>query len=254
MKLKYFLTEYLKNRPIFLSLARAKEAELYQQYLPLTSPVLDVGCGDGFFAKLAVGKADVGLDMADSRINEARTQQIYERLVLYDGKKMPFEDNIFKSVMCNSVLEHTDDPKRIIGECFRVLKPGGRMVVTVMTEKWEKYLLGRLIFGRRYENFMRKKQLHKHLLSYKQWSQIMEDAGFVIQERRGYLGCRACRWLDGFHYLSLPYLISYKLTGRWMRVPGLVRFFPVKWLENIVSYGENLSRAAGVLFVLQKHE
>jgi len=53
---------YLLERPLFLAVLLAKEAELYQSRFPLKHPVLDVGCGDGFFAWIAFRKTkiDVG--------------------------------------------------------------------------------------------------------------------------------------------------------------------------------------------------
>ena len=42
-----YLSIYLRHRPLFLSLIRAKEAAMFQKFLPLKRPALDVGCGDG---------------------------------------------------------------------------------------------------------------------------------------------------------------------------------------------------------------
>ena len=93
--LEYFLKLYLQERPVFLSLIRAKEAQLFQKYLPLRKPILDYGCGDGFFASVTLGKKgltriesefsqiksgsvriEVGLDMKNSRIGEAEKEDI----------------------------------------------------------------------------------------------------------------------------------------------------------------------------------
>lgn len=41
------------------------------------------------------------------------------------GEVMPFKNNTFDVVECSSVLEHVDDPKKVIEEMIRVLKPGG---------------------------------------------------------------------------------------------------------------------------------
>jgi len=43
----------------------------------------------------------------------------------YDVMDMPFEDNIFRCIHCQSVLEHIPDPTRAIAEMHRVLEPGG---------------------------------------------------------------------------------------------------------------------------------
>ena len=48
-----------------------------------------------------------------------------------DAEKMPVEDCSFDLVLCTQVLEHCISPQRIADECYRVLKPGGVLIVTV---------------------------------------------------------------------------------------------------------------------------
>ncbi len=45
--------------------------------------------------------------------------------------KIPFEDNSFEIVLCMVVMEHLEDPKVAIAEIYRVLKPGGKILVSV---------------------------------------------------------------------------------------------------------------------------
>lgn len=45
--------------------------------------------------------------------------------------KAPFTDCSFDNVICVSVLEHTDDPHKCMSELWRVLRPGGRLTVTM---------------------------------------------------------------------------------------------------------------------------
>lgn len=48
---------------------------MYQKYKPFNAPILDIGCGDGFFAKIAFGRIDIGLDVKNSEINEAKEKK-----------------------------------------------------------------------------------------------------------------------------------------------------------------------------------
>ena len=48
-----------------------------------------------------------------------------------NAEKMPVEDCWFDLVLCTQVLEHSASPQKIVDECFRVLRPGGTLVVTV---------------------------------------------------------------------------------------------------------------------------
>lgn len=51
--------------------------------------------------------------------------------VAADAGKMPFEDAGFDTVLCSQVLEHVEEPDRVLEEIVRVLKPGGRLIATV---------------------------------------------------------------------------------------------------------------------------
>jgi len=48
-----------------------------------------------------------------------------------NAEDMPVEDGTFDLVLCTQVLEHCDNPQKIVDECHRVLKPGGILIVTV---------------------------------------------------------------------------------------------------------------------------
>lgn len=247
-----FLKEYLKERPLFLSLIRAKEADLYQKYLPFKHPVLDVGCGDGFFAKVTFGKLDVGLDLDDSRIKEARRLGIYKKFVTYDGKHIPFPDKSFSTVVSNCVLEHVEDLSSLLTEIHRVLKPGGLFLTTVMAKPWEDYLFGTKLFGGWYKKWIRKKQVHRNLLSKSAWDTMFGRRGFRIIEAKGYLSPTACALIDVCHYISLPSLISYVLFRKWVIFPKLTSMYPIKWFTSILSEDVEASKSGAVFYVLIK--
>jgi len=99
--------------------------------------VLDVGFGSGGIA-IAFNQADAisyGVDV------EPELRIIAEKNVLmngakaefkiYNGVNLPFDENLFDFVTCFSVLEHVSYPEKLLGEMFRVLKPGGRIFLTL---------------------------------------------------------------------------------------------------------------------------
>lgn len=252
MTLEYFLREYLTARPLFLSLIRAKEAFLYQKYLPLPRPILDVGCGDGYFAHVAFGVIDVGLDLENSTIHESERLQVYEKLVTYNGIHIPFPHHHFATVVSNCVLEHVEHLPTVLSEVHRVLRPGGRFLTTVMAKPWEEHLVGTILFGRWYQSWMRKKQVHRHLLTKEQWSAAFTDAGFTIRETVGYLSAAACRLIDVCHYLSLPSLLTYKLMKQWVVLPQMTRLYPVSHLLRIIAPDVPPERSGALLFAVDK--
>jgi SAM-dependent methyltransferase len=80
--------------------------------------VLDVGCGDKPYAPYFATAAEyVGVDV-DSPHADVRAP----------AESLPFEDASFDLVLCVQVLEHVDDPARVVAELHRVVKPGGRVL------------------------------------------------------------------------------------------------------------------------------
>lgn len=254
MNTQDYIQKYARARPIFLSVLRGKEAALYQKLLPLNGPILDVGCGDGFFARITFGtkRIDVGLDMPDSRINEARTQNIYKKIVTYDGVHIPFQARSFQTVMTNSVLEHVDHLSRVIKEMYRILKPGGICIATVMAAPWERYLLGTKLMGPWYRGWMKKKQVHKNLLTATEWEGAFANAGFTKQSVTSYLGPHAGALLDGLHYVSIPSLVSYTLFSRWVLVPAFTGWYPYKYFAACMDERVPKDQGGALLFVLRK--
>src|SRR3954466_4498664 len=99
--------------------------------------VLEVGCGAGVdLARFARGGATVvGVDLSSSAIDLARTNFKQQKLAgefhVADGEALPFEDNSFDLVFAHGVVQYTVDPKRLVDECRRVLKPGAEAIFQV---------------------------------------------------------------------------------------------------------------------------
>jgi ubiquinone/menaquinone biosynthesis C-methylase UbiE len=97
--------------------------------------VLDVGSGNGYvLSKYAKEGAEVyGVDITSAAI--ALCQQRFALLDLHghfevaNAERLPFEDETFDCVCSMGVLHHTPDTAAAVAEIFRVLKPGGRLIV-----------------------------------------------------------------------------------------------------------------------------
>ncbi len=99
--------------------------------------VLEVGCGAGVdLARFARGGAQVtGVDLAASAIDLARAnfsqQGLQGDFRVADGEQLPFPDDAFDLVYAHGVVQYTADPRRLVQECRRVLRPGGQAVLQV---------------------------------------------------------------------------------------------------------------------------
>jgi SAM-dependent methyltransferase len=252
--LRPYIDAYLRSRPALFTLIRPQEAALFAAHLSvLEAPVLDFGCGDGFFASLVYepGALDVGLDLDDSRIAEARASGVYRSIVTYDGRNIPFEDGHFASVISNCVLEHVDGVADVVAEIGRVTRCGGTFQASVMTARWNEYLLGARIMGDKYRSFMQERQEHRNLLSQSAWSDLFSQAGFDVEEVTGYLSPRTSAALDLAHYLSAPSLASRLLTGKWVSLPDAwARLAPV--VERAIEWPVPPGESAALFYVLRR--
>ena len=96
--------------------------------------VLDVGCGTGALAQLVLeALPDVeldGIDLSPAMLDRAR-QRLGRRAALHqaDSEHLPFADETFDVAYCNDSFHHYPDPRRAAFEAWRVLRPGGVLVV-----------------------------------------------------------------------------------------------------------------------------
>lgn len=102
-----------------------------------TAVILDAGCGRGFYLNYFryVSKVKlVGLELDDDIIRKAQANIGHLpdiTLVQANLYHLPFPDNTFHAVIMSEILEHVDDDAQALREAYRVLKPGGVVVMTV---------------------------------------------------------------------------------------------------------------------------
>ena len=101
--------------------------------------VLDVGCGTGIFARVAAphsGQSEniTGLDLNESMLAVARSIDPEIEWRVGDTAKLPFSDGAYDVVASQFVLMFVPDRVVALKEMWRVLAPGGRLVVAVWTE------------------------------------------------------------------------------------------------------------------------
>ncbi|HEY4149912.1 MAG TPA: methyltransferase domain-containing protein [Chitinophagaceae bacterium] len=132
------LITYLKKQsfqPNFLSLfinpfyfiRRALYKGIREEAPQLEGKLMDFGCGRKPYENLFNVKEYTGVDMEQT----GHDHSLSKVDVYYDGKTLPFGDNHFDAVFCGEVVEHIFNPDEILPEIVRVMKPGGRLLLTV---------------------------------------------------------------------------------------------------------------------------
>jgi SAM-dependent methyltransferase len=169
--------------------------------------VLDVGCATGIFLQgmRQRGWEPQGVELSPSAASYARSRF---GLPVVEGEleTAAFEPASFDLVTLWDVLEHVPEPDRTLGECARVLKPGGWLVMSLPNpEAWEARWFGRYWAGWDVPR-------HFHVFRQAHLRQYLEAAGFELCEVSSFTG------RHGVLVLSLDFW-----TGDWRVPPAVAR-------------------------------
>jgi 2-polyprenyl-3-methyl-5-hydroxy-6-metoxy-1,4-benzoquinol methylase len=156
-----------------------KGLKLVESYCPERGRLLDVGCACGFFVKAAqdAGWQAEGVELSQWSADYGRDKlgvKIFPGLL----SEAKFPDNSFDAITVWDVLEHVPDPISELNEIYRILKPGGLLLINYPNTG---SLLTRLA-GRNWWFYL---SVHLYYFTPRTISRLLEKAGFkVIAHRR----------------------------------------------------------------------
>jgi len=121
--------EYQKNigsNPYHTKYVKMK----FEKHISKDDVILDFGCGGGFILNELNCKTKFGIEINNSAIAQAKKFGIS----IFPGFET-LKNNFFDVIISNSALEHIISPADVLKECFRVLKPGGKLIFSVPHEE-----------------------------------------------------------------------------------------------------------------------
>lgn len=132
------ISEHLRAFVQEFPLERTSILDFVGQVASATAPgahVLDLGAGDAPYRELFAHTDYRTADWAESPHTGAQRAD-----VIADASSLPLEQNSFDLVLSTQVLEHLPEPGHALRECFRILRPGGRVALTAPLA-WEPHEL-----------------------------------------------------------------------------------------------------------------
>ena len=99
-------------------------------WLPQKGRLLDIGCGTGFRLSVASERGWDAQGIEPSAFaSEVAREHYGQRCVTGSFFDIPFEDAHFDAVVLHAVIEHVTDPRALLGEAVRLLRPGGVLAI-----------------------------------------------------------------------------------------------------------------------------
>src|SRR6266700_3965858 len=163
--------------------------------LPRGQKLLDLGCGDGRFLAAAKTLFEETIGVEGSEEAAARAERAGVRAVVADitDTPLPFPSGHFDCVTCLDVIEHVPDPRPLLSEAARLLRPGGTFLLTTPNIRYLKRIAS-LLFAGRFPKTSKDPEPydggHFHFFTFKDIVSLLNAAGLTTVQRRGIIPSR----------------------------------------------------------------
>ncbi len=206
----------LKLQGPSLGLWRAAEIAALREQV-FESPVLDLGCGDGLVTSLVLSRVEVGLDPDKKVLERAARHGIYERFEAVPAEEMQLPHGSIGTVFSNSVLEHLPHLDAVLEAVARVLRPGGRLIFTIPTEAFSRWLV---LPSTRYADWRNRQLCHLNLWPTGRWIEHLHSAGLEVEQVLPYLKHGWVSLWDALELSQQIWIARKRLVGIiWRRIP-----------------------------------
>ena len=144
------------------------------------SHILDIGCNTGslvYNLHLRGFKHAYGIDIEENKIEKGKLiyPELVDKLEIFGGKTLPYDNNSFDVVTMFDVIEHIDKIEQyLFGEVRRVLKKDGKFIFQTPNKyiniPWEILI---------HKSLTRYKSYHVSLQSYRSLNLLLKNSGFT---------------------------------------------------------------------------
>lgn len=225
--------KYFPHAPLALCIKEcARLGEILK--CEVEGPILDVGCGDGLFARIAFDAEEVwGIDIDGQEGRWAQASRAYTQIVLADITRAKLPSAFFRTCIANCSLEHVPDIKAALTVIHDSLVPGGKALLFVPNRDWaSKFMTVRAVraaLGAGAAKFLQdgidEFFKHHHLYDEAGWRETVEKSPLRVVDIRPVLSTSTTMAFETFLIPSLAGWLNKKLTTRWTNFPGVRRAY-----------------------------
>ncbi len=253
---------YFPYTPTALAIKECARLAVVRRY-PCPEPVLDVGCGDGLFARMAFGSAEVwGIDIDGAEGRWAAASQAYRQVILGDVTQAKLPNAFFSTCVANCSLEHVPRIDLALRTIHQSLRPGGTTYLFVPSADWARHFTsvrllawaGAPALSNRLQRAIDTFFKHHHLYDELGWRAVVAESGLEVLACEPVLSTATTVAFEAFLLPSLAGWLNKHLTTRWTNFPSLRRVLatPVYHLVKHVMNGADPSPTAEFLVIARR--
>lgn len=229
--LERWIYAYLEHAPLSLTLREINRLIAIEAVARDRGPVLDVGCGDGFWWTLrdTDGRDIYGIDISATEVAQAKHRITAELTDV--SRERPFPGTQFAEIIGNCSLEHVPDIDAALSNLRRAAAPNARLLMFVPTPRWayqgrvQSWLLGHaprlaMSVSGALNGFFQ----HWHLYDAKVWTRLLAQNGWRVSATYGLGSARSEFLFRAFMPPAFVEFLAKKVTGFYPS--KLARFLP----------------------------
>lgn len=179
-----------------------QDVRLIREQCPNAHRIVDIGSGRGGFLQVCrrAFRDAIGLDSEPGAARLCAKEHL--PFILGDAERLPFETGSLDVVRAKEIIEHLPDPRRMLREVRRALRPDGLFIVHVPSQFSAIYPVGNF-----WDDYT-----HVRPLSRSGLNRLLSDAGFAVESIRGYTAGR-----NGFER-AIGRALSLVVPHTWLAV------------------------------------
>lgn len=209
---KFDLEHYHKNPNLIIRFIEVRRVKTILKFLGVVNKekVIEVGCGAGDILSKIRGYYLTGLDISQYILDIAQKNYPGIKFVLGNAENLPekIRKNRYDKIICSELLEHTENPQKVLGEIKRIAKKESVIVISIPNEKLInkiKQILQRIrLFDLFFSTISKKmdEEWHIHLFDLAKLREMVKDNYIIKKIKR-----------IPFWFLPLRYVVKLKLKN-----------------------------------------